>query len=63
MTIEDIKAFNSNKSLQDLELQLETARLGFFRAVVKPETREMVTKYLNAYTLASDMYYARKWNK
>lgn len=63
-TLTDIATFNRGKSLFELEHQLETARFMFYDAVLDPTVdREMQTKYLNAYKLASDMYYARKWVK
>ena len=56
-----IREYAQTLSLGELELKLEGAKRLFFGAVIDndPQTK----RYLEAYNLASDLYYGRKYPK
>ena len=60
--LEDFKIFSETKTLEELELQKHNAEGMLYKALIEGDTKEMLTKYCNAWRLASNMYHARKWN-
>jgi len=61
--LEDFKIFSETKTLEELEMQRYNAQEMLYSAFIKGEPQEMLEKYLNAWTIASDVYHARKWNQ
>ena len=61
--LEDFKIFSETKTLQELEMQRYNAESMFYKALIDGESKEMLTKYCDAWRLASDVYHARKWNQ
>jgi len=57
---EQFREYSKTLTLEELEVKLENSRQEFFKAIVTSDPLRV--RYLEAYTLASDVYYARKWN-
>jgi len=56
----EFRQYSETLTVQELEHKLESARYMFMKAVVKQDP--LSEQYLDVYKLASDVYYARKWN-
>ena len=55
----EFRQYSATLTVQELEHKLESARHVFMTAVVKQDP--LIEQYFDAYKLASDVYYARKW--
>ena len=59
----DLRNYLETETLQSLETKLELARVMFFESVLRNDPKDLLGKYLNAYKIASDVYYGKKYQR